>query len=45
MNAAQTPGRNAPAILVELMPDQKSLIRAHALYLHPQLERQLRDGR
>lgn len=45
MNASASPDRDAPTVMIELMPYEKDLIRAHALDLHPQVERQLRDGR
>ncbi len=45
MNAAASSGREAPTVMIELMPSEKDLIRAHALHLHPEVERQLRDGR
>lgn len=45
MNASAPSGRDAPTVMIELMPYEKDLIRAHALDLHPLVERQLRDGR
>lgn len=35
----------APTVMIELMPYEKDLMRTHALHLHPQVDRQLRDGR
>ncbi|GEM_PF-6279327 len=37
--------RGVPTIMVELSPYEKDLIRAHATDLHPEVARQLRDGR
>lgn len=45
MNASTPSGREAPTVMIELMPYEKDLICPHALHLHPQVDRQLRDGR
>ncbi len=43
--AKPTSDRGAPTTMVELLPYEKDLIRAHATDLAPEVERQLRDGR
>ncbi|TVR42075.1 MAG: hypothetical protein EA402_12330 [Planctomycetota bacterium] len=41
----QPGGRDEPTVMIEMMPEEKYILRAHATDLHPELERQLADGR